>query len=101
MCWMKSKIVRAPRILLSEGSSLSAREAVTALGLAGFRVELVSSDPLCLARFSRFVRHVHPPPPSGINPDGYLAAVLDVAARRRIELLMPCHNQPVLSAARA
>ena len=44
-----------PKILLSEGSSLSAREAITALGLAGHRVELVTADALCLGRFSRFV----------------------------------------------
>lgn len=88
-----------PRILLSEGSSLSAREAVTALGLAGFRVELVSSDPLCLARFSRFVRHLHPAPPSGSDPDGYLEAVLDVVERQSIDVLMPVHEQAYLFAA--
>jgi predicted ATP-grasp superfamily ATP-dependent carboligase len=93
------KIMGTPRILLSEGSSLSARETVTALGLAGFRVELVSSDPLCLARFSRFVRRVHPAPPSGADPDGYLAAVLDVVTRRSIDVLMPVHEQAYLFAA--
>ncbi|NVN86037.1 MAG: hypothetical protein HXX15_08090 [Rhodopseudomonas sp.] len=90
---------RGPRILLSEGSSLSAREAVTALGLAGHRVELVSSDPLCLARFSRFVSRVHPAPPSGSDPDGYLAAVLDVVAARSIDVLLPVHEQAYLFAA--
>ena len=88
-----------PCILLSEGSSLSAREAVTALGLAGFRVELVSSDPLCLARFSRFVRHVHPAPPSGSDPDGYLETVLDVVRRRSVDVLLPVHEQAYLFAA--
>ena len=88
-----------PRILLSEGSSLSAREAVTALGLAGHRVDLVSSDPMCLARFSRFVSHVHPVPACGGDPDGYLAAVLDVVARRSIDVLMPVHEQAYLFAA--
>jgi predicted ATP-grasp superfamily ATP-dependent carboligase len=89
----------APRILLSEGSSLSAREAVTALGFAGYRVELVSSDPLCLARFSRFVDHVHPAPSCGADPDGYLDAVLDVVARRSIDVLLPVHEQAYLFAA--
>jgi predicted ATP-grasp superfamily ATP-dependent carboligase len=90
---------RAPRILLSEGSSLSSRETVTVLGLARFAVELVSSDPLCIARFSRFVRHVHRVPPSGSDPDRYLAAVLDVIARRSIDVLMPVHEQAYLFAA--
>jgi predicted ATP-grasp superfamily ATP-dependent carboligase len=90
---------KAPRILLSEGSSLSAREAVTAFGLAGYRVELVSSDPLCLARFSRFVRYVHPAPACGIDPDGYLRAVLDIIAKRSIDVLIPVHEQAYLFAA--
>jgi glutathione synthase/RimK-type ligase-like ATP-grasp enzyme len=90
---------RAPRILISEGSSLSARETVTALGLAGYRVELMSCDPNCLARFSRFVDRVHPAPASGSDPDGYLAAVLDVIARRAIDVLLPVHEQAYLFAA--
>jgi predicted ATP-grasp superfamily ATP-dependent carboligase len=88
-----------PRILLSEGSSLSAREAITALGLAGHRVELMSSDPDCLGRFSRFVSRVHPTPSCGEDPDGYLAAVLEVVARRRIDVLIPTHEQAYLFAA--
>jgi len=72
-----------PKILLSEGSSLSSREAITALGLAGHRVELVSSNPICLGRFSRFVSRVHRAPASGADPDGYLAAVLEVVKQHR------------------
>lgn len=88
-----------PRILISEGSSLSARETVTALGLAGQRCELVSSDPLCLARFSGFVDRVHAAPACGRDPDGYLAAVLDIVARRDIDVLLPVHEQAYLFAA--
>ena len=73
-----------PKILLSEGSSLSSREAITALGLAGHRVELLSSDPLCLGRFSRFVRRVHRAPASGADPDGYLARVIETVEAGRI-----------------
>jgi predicted ATP-grasp superfamily ATP-dependent carboligase len=90
---------RGPRILLSEGSSLSAREAVTALGLAGYRPEIVSSDPYCLGRFSRFVARVHPAPASGSDPDGYLAAVLDIVDRHAIDVLLPVHEQAYLFAA--
>jgi predicted ATP-grasp superfamily ATP-dependent carboligase len=88
-----------PKILLSEGSSLSSREAITALGLAGHRVELVSSNPLCLGRFSRFVSRVHPAPASGTDPDGYLAAVIDIAGAHRIDALIPVHEQAYLFAA--
>ncbi len=87
------------RILLSEGSSLSARETITALGLGGFRVEIASSDPMCLGRFSRFVTRVHAVPRSGTDPGGYLAAVLDIVARRSIDVLLPVHEQAYLLAA--
>jgi predicted ATP-grasp superfamily ATP-dependent carboligase len=88
-----------PKILLSEGSSLSSREAITALGLAGHRVELVSSDPMCLGRFSRFVSRVHRAPASGADPDGYLAAVIEVVETSRIDALLPVHEQAYLFAA--
>ena len=90
---------RKLKILLSEGSSLSSREAITALGLAGHRVELMSSDPLCLGRFSRFVGRVHRSPASGADPDGYLAAVMDVVKSRSIDVLLPVHEQAYLFAA--
>src|SRR5258706_5654275 len=88
-----------PKILLSEGSSLSSREAITALGLAGHRVELVSSNLTCLGRFSRFVRRVHRAPASGADPDGYLAAVIEVVKAENIDALIPVHEQAYLFAA--
>ncbi|MGA7994710.1 MAG: ATP-grasp domain-containing protein, partial [Bradyrhizobium sp.] len=90
---------RQPRILLSEGSSLSSREAITALGLAGHRVELLSSDALCLGRFSRFVNRVHRAPASGADPDGYLKAAIDTVEASRIDALLPVHEQAYLFAA--
>jgi predicted ATP-grasp superfamily ATP-dependent carboligase len=88
-----------PKILLSEGSSLSSREAITALGLAGHQVELVSSDPMCLGRFSRFVSRVHRAPASGTDPDGYLATVIEVVKTDHIDALLPVHEQAYLFAA--
>ena len=89
------------RILLSEGSSLSAREAVTVLGMAGHHLELVSNDPRCMSSFSRFVKRVHIVPAPGLDPDGYLEAVLRIAQERRIDVLLPVNEQAYLfSAAR-
>jgi len=90
---------RQPKILLSEGSSLSSREAITALGLAGHRVELLSSDPMCLGRFSRFVSRVHRAPASGADPDGYLKAVIETVEAGKIDALLPVHEQAYLFAA--
>jgi glutathione synthase/RimK-type ligase-like ATP-grasp enzyme len=90
---------RRPKILLSEGSSLSSREAITALGLAGHRLELVSCNPICLGRFSRYVERVHRAPASGADPDGYLAAVLEAVKKSSIDALIPVHEQAYLFAA--
>lgn len=81
------------RILLSEGSSTSAREAVTLLGLAGYHVEICDPDPHCIARFSRFVRQFHRCPGLGVDPQGYVAFVAELVAARRFDVLLPIHEQ--------
>src|SRR3979490_2966937 len=86
-------------MLPREASSLASREAITALGLAGHRVELVSSTPMSLGRFSRFVSRVHRAPASGADPDGYLAAVIDIVKTENIDAVIPVHEQAYLFAA--
>ena len=63
------------RVLLSEGSSTSAREAITVLGLAGHMVEVCDPSSWCLGRFSRFVKKFHRCPPLRDDPAVYLAFV--------------------------
>ena len=87
------------RVLLSEGSSLTAREVLTCLGPAGFHVEALDPDPLCLARFSRWMRRVHRCPRPGGDPGGYLDVVRRVVAERRIDVVLPTHEQAWLFAA--
>lgn len=91
-------IKNSMRILLSEGASTSAREAITALGLAGHHVEVCDPDPHCLARFSRFVRKLHRCPPLGSDPRGYLDFVLRRLASGRFDVLLPIHEQGLLFA---
>jgi predicted ATP-grasp superfamily ATP-dependent carboligase len=86
------------RILLSEGASTSAREAITALGLAGHHVEVCDPDPHCLGRFSRFVRKFHRCPPLGADPKGYLAFILERISGGRFDVLLPIHEQGLLLA---
>jgi predicted ATP-grasp superfamily ATP-dependent carboligase len=86
------------RVLLSEGASTSAREAITALGLRGHHVEVCDPDPHCLGRFSRFVRKFHRCPPLGTDPLGYLAFVLDRLSTRQFDVLLPIHEQGLLFA---
>ena len=86
------------RILLSEGASTSAREAITALGLRGHHVEVCDPDPHCLGRFSRFVRKFHRCPPLGADPQGYLAFILERISGGQFDVLLPIHEQGLLFA---
>ncbi len=81
------------RILLSEGSSTSAREAITILGMQGHHVEVCDPDPRCLGRFSRFVRRFHRCPGLGADPAGYVTFVLALLAKQRFDVLLPIHEQ--------
>jgi predicted ATP-grasp superfamily ATP-dependent carboligase len=81
------------RVLLSEGSSTSAREVVTVLGLAGHIVEVCDPTPVCLGRFSRFVSRFHRCPGLRDDPAGYLSFVEKLLAERAFDVLLPVHEQ--------
>jgi len=90
---------RAPIcILLSEGSSLSARQAITALGQCSYLLDVCDPNPLCISRFSRFVRHYYRCPAVGTDPFGYLEFVLELLTRERYDVLLPVHEQAFLFA---
>jgi predicted ATP-grasp superfamily ATP-dependent carboligase len=81
------------RVLLSEGSSTSAREAITVLGLAGHTVEVCDPSPVCLGRFSRFVSKLHRCPGLRDDPAGYLSFVEKLLAEQAFDVLLPVHEQ--------
>jgi predicted ATP-grasp superfamily ATP-dependent carboligase len=84
------------RVLLSEGNSTSAREAITILGLAGHSVEICDPSLVCLARFSRFVVKFHRCPALRDDPAGYLTFVEKLLAERPFDVLLPIHEQGFL-----
>ena len=86
------------RVLVSEGSSTSGREAVTILGLAGHHVEICDPSPWCLARYSRFVRKFHRCPPLRDDPSGYLALIEQLLSSNQFDVLLPTHEQGFLFA---
>ena len=86
------------RVLVAEGSSTSAREAVTILGLSGHHVEICDPSPWCLSRFSRFVRKFHRCPGLRDDPSGYLAFVERLLASGQFDVLLPSHEQGFLFA---
>jgi hypothetical protein len=85
------------RILLSEGSSTSAREALTVLAGQGHAVAFCDPDPHCLARFTRLGRF-HRCPGLRDDPLGYLAFVEGLLKRERFDVLLPIHEQGLLFA---
>jgi predicted ATP-grasp superfamily ATP-dependent carboligase len=91
--------VRQPlRVLVSEGSSTSAREAVTILGLCGHIVEVCDPDPYCLARFSRFVQKFHRCLGLRDDPAGFLRFVEQLLVAQHFDVLLPTHEQGFLFA---
>ena len=86
------------RVLVSEGNSTSAREAITILGLAGHHVEVCDPDRYSLARFSRFVKKFHRCPGLRDDPAGFLDFVERLLASRRFDVLLPTHEQGLLFA---
>jgi predicted ATP-grasp superfamily ATP-dependent carboligase len=81
------------RILFSEGSSTSARQAITALGLNEHHIEICDPDRHCIGRFSRFVRRFHRCPGLGVDPEAYLKFMLELVTKERFDVLLPIHEQ--------
>jgi predicted ATP-grasp superfamily ATP-dependent carboligase len=90
-------VAKPLRVLVSEGNSTSAREAITILGLSGHIVEVCDPSPYALARFSRFVARFHRCPGLRDDPAGYLGFVEKQLARR-FDVLLPIHEQGFLFA---
>ena len=86
------------RVLVSEGSSTSAREAITILGLSGHTIEVCDPSPWCLSRFSRLVAKFHRCPGLRDDPAGYLAFIEQRLADGKFDVLLPTHEQGFLFA---
>src|SRR5688572_21057242 len=87
----KALLPKPLRVLVSEGNSTSARQAVTILGLSGHIVEVCDPGRFCLVRFSRFVGRFHRCPGLRQDPAGFLAFVEKLLATRQYDVLLPIH----------
>jgi hypothetical protein len=85
-------------ILFSEGSSLSARQALSALGPLGYRIDVCDPDRLCICRFSRFVHRFHRSPVFGADPLAYRQFILKRLRIGQYDVLLPTHEQAFLFA---
>src|SRR5260370_42668183 len=86
------------RVLVYEGTSRSAGEAATILGLSGHLVEVCDPSRWCLARFSRFVQKYHRCPGLRDDPAGFLRFVEDLLTSQHFDVLLPIHEQGFLFA---
>src|SRR5665647_1672677 len=91
-------IAKPLRVLVSEGNSTSAREAITILGLSGHLIEVCDPSPCCLARFSRLVARFHRCPGMRDDPAGFLRFVEALLAAQHYDVLLPIHEQGFLFA---
>jgi len=87
------------RVLLSEASSLTAREYLSLLGPAGVGVDVAASNGLAIARFSRWCDHLVQVPRAADDPRGYLDAVAAAIQGGRYDALLPTHERAWLFAA--
>jgi methyltransferase (TIGR00027 family) len=81
------------KVLLTDGSGLTARQCATRLAGAGHIAEALTPDPLCLCRFTRNVARLHRVPPYGRDPFGWLDAALEVYRSGRFDVLLPTQEQ--------
>ena len=81
------------RVLLSDGSGLTARQSANRLAAAGHVVAVLAPDPLCLCRFTRHVTRVHRVPPYGPDPLGWLEAALAIYRSGDFDVLFPTQEQ--------
>ena len=88
------------RVLLSDGSGLTARQTATQLADGGHTVHVLSPDPVCLARFTRRTHRVWRVPPYGAGPLPWLAAALRVYRNAGVDVLLPTQEQVAVLAAR-
>ena len=89
------------RVLLSDGSGLTSRQVATRLGALGHHVEILSSTPFCLTRFTRHVRALHEVPRFADDPLAWFEAANRIAKTRAMDVLLPTQEQvAVLSALR-
>jgi len=87
------------KILLTEGSGVTSRQVAGRLAAMGHHVEVLTSDPLCLCRFTRDVRRLHRVPSYGNGPFAWLDAALAVYEAGAFDVLFPTQEQVAVLAA--
>jgi hypothetical protein len=78
---------------------VTSRQVAGRLSSMGHHVEVLTSDPLCLARFTLHVQRLHRVPKYGEMPIAWLHAALDVFHNGAFDVLFPTQEQVAVLAA--
>lgn len=81
------------RVLLSDGSGLTARQCAHLLACAGHEVGVLAPSPLVLARMTGAVRRWHRTPVFGTDPLAWAEAMLAVLDTGAYDVLLPTQEQ--------
>ena len=88
---------RRLKILFTEGSSISAREILFALG-PHHVIDIMDPSRIFQSRYSRFVRRRHRCPSFSRNPKAYLIFLHALLRQENYDVLLPTHEQVYLVA---
>ncbi len=88
---------RRLKILLTEGSSTSARQTLYALG-GRHTIDLLDPSPFCQCRFSRFVRRWHRCPSYSKHPQEFLRFLAERLRAEEYDVVFPTHEHVFLLA---
>jgi len=94
---LHSKTIRKA-VLLSEGSSLTAREALTVLAQGGVDVDILSSSGFAITAFSKWKRRIIRVANVNREPENYLSTVSKLIKSGEYAALIPTHEQAWLFA---
>lgn len=84
------------KLLFCEGSSLSARESITALGPQGHEIIICDPNPLCICRFTCFKIKYYRCPSINYDIEAYIKRIIEIIRKENIDILFPVHEQALL-----
>ena len=90
-----SNETKRKKILMTEGSSLSARQSLYALG-PWHTIDVFDPSALCQGRFSRYVRRWYRCPNFAKQPEDFLRFLVERLQDESYDVLLPTHEQVYL-----
>jgi predicted ATP-grasp superfamily ATP-dependent carboligase len=86
----------APTVLVTDADRGSALSIIRSLGRKGWKVVAAGPEPGSIGSRSRYVSGEFTYPVPTREPDAFVACVLDVASRERVDLILPVTDEAIL-----